>query len=744
MNFSAKLDRLTQVAMAGASFTLAHQVAAKAARDGLFLSRFPATDLPKIVGLAAVVSIVSSLLFSRLLSRFAPARLVPAAYLCSAAGHLIEYFLIDFHRDLIVCIVYLHIVGLGAILLSGFWSLTSEVFDPREAKLRFGRIAGMGTAGGIAGGILAERTAALSSAEMLLPVLAALHLTCGLILLVLGASSREEHHRKPRAGDEGWETARKAFSGSPFLLSLAFLVVLGTTSAALLDYLFKTGATEAMGRGPSLTRYFAIFYTVSQVMTFLVQSLLTPIALRRLGLGRTVMSLALAVSAGSFAALAVPLFTMVSSVRALELILRGSFFRSGYEIFFTPIAPNEKRAVKTVIDVGCDRFGDALGALILQLLLLYPPHMRTEILVIVIGLAAASVWITSRMDRAYIGALERGLMNRAIELDISGLQDSTTISAVLRTVNIRKAPSPTAAPPKPEPAPLPAPAAPPDPLLETLRMLRSGKATVVRSQLRRLQPLDPLLVPQVVRLLAWDEVSEEAREVLTAAGNSITGLLSDVLIDEKQDFAIRRRIPRILARSGSQRAVDGLMDALEDKHFEVRFQSSRALDYLRQNNEDLRFDEHRIFAIVIRELSVAKPIWEGRRLLDSRDASDSGFSFLDDVLRDRANQSLEHVFSLLAVVLPRDPLKIAFRALHSEDHLLRGLGLEYLEGTLPPALNELLTQMLDLSPPAAASEDREEVLARLMRSNQSLLLEFRKISGGAPGPAGRQSTAKES
>ncbi|MCC6391345.1 MAG: hypothetical protein IT167_12150 [Bryobacterales bacterium] len=742
MNFSAKLDRLTQVAMAGASFTLAHQVAAKAARDGLFLSRFPATDLPKIVGAAAVVSIVSSLLFSRLLTRFAPGRMVPIAYLCSAAGHLMEYFLIDLHRDFIVCFVYLHIVGLGAILLSGFWSLASEVFDPREAKLRFGRIAGMGTAGGIAGGILAERTAALSSAEMLLPVLAALHLACGLILLVLGASSREEH-RKPRAGDEGWETARKAFAGSPFLLSLAFLVVLGTTSAALLDYLFKTGATEAMGRGASLTRYFAIFYTVSQVMTFLVQSLLTPIALRRLGLGRTVMSLALAVSAGSFAALAVPLFTMVSSVRALELILRGSFFRSGYEIFFTPIAPNEKRAVKTVIDVGCDRFGDAFGALILQLLLLYPPHMRTEILVIVIGLAAASVWITSRMDRAYIGVLERGLMNRAIELDISGLQDSTTISAVLRTVNIRKAPAPTAAM-KPEPAPLPAAAASLDPLIETLRMLRSGKAALVRSQLRRLQPLDPLLAPQVVRLLAWDEVSEEAREVLTAAGNSITGLLTDVLIDDKQDFAIRRRIPRILARRGGQRAVDGLMDALEDKHFEVRFQSSRALDYLRQSNEELRFDEHRVFAIVIRELSVAKPIWEGRRLLDSRDASDSGFSFLDDVLRDRANQSLEHVFSLLAVVLPRDPLKIAFRALHSDDHLLRGLGLEYLEGTLPAALNELLTQMLDVSPPAAASEDREEVLARLMRSNQSLLLEFKKIGGGAPGPAGSRSTAKES
>jgi hypothetical protein len=129
---------------------------------------------------------------------------------------------------------------------------------------------------------------------------------------------------------------------------------------------------------------------------------------------------------------------------------------------------------------------------------------------------------------------------------------------------------------------------------------------------------------------------------------------------------------------------------------------------------------------VKRELSVATPIWQGRRLLDNRDASDSGFSFLDDVLRDRANQSLENVFSLLAVVLPREPLKVAFRALHSEDRLLHGLGLEYLEGVLPSAINEMLIEVLDSAPAAHPGKDPGEVLARLMQSNQSLLLEMKK------------------
>ncbi|MBS1827137.1 MAG: hypothetical protein JST93_17600 [Acidobacteria bacterium] len=717
-------QRLTHLAMAAASFMLAHQIAAKAARDGLFLSRFPATDLPKIVGLAAVVAVLFSLLFSRALSRFSPARLVPVAYLVSSAFHMVEYFLIDSYRDATVYLVYLHIVGFGAILLSGFWSLASELFDPREAKLQFGRIAGMGTAGGIAGGVMAERTVVLLSVDALLLVLAALHLGCGLMLAGM-IQSTPPAVTKRKEDDAGWAAAKRAFAGAPFLLSLALLVLLGTTSAALLDYLFKSGATNAFGRGQGLTRYFAIYYTGGQVLTFLVQSLLTPIALSKLGLGKSVMSLALAVAAGSSTALLLPLFPMVASVRALELILRGSLFRSGYELFFTPIPARDKRAVKTVIDVGCDRLGDAVGAAAIQLILLFPLHARTEILGITIVLAALSVWLTTRMDKAYLGVLEKGLLTRAVELDIGDVQDSTTMSAVLRTVSVQANVSVKDRPKTAYPRPVTATVVS-DVVVDAMVELRSGNPERVRATLERLKRWEPLLGPQVIRLLAWDEVSEAARDVLTNAGPVVTGLLTDVLLDEKQDFAVRRRIPRILARAGSQRGVDGLMEALGDAHFELRFQASRALDYLKQTKPQLHYDTDAVYEAVKRELNVATPIWQGRRLLDTRDASDSGFSFLDDVLKDRANQSLENVFSLLAVVLPREPLKVAFRALHSDDRLLRGLGLEYLEGVLPASINAMLTEVLESAPPAHPGKDPGEVLARLMQSNQSLLLELKK------------------
>jgi hypothetical protein len=215
-----------------------------------------------------------------------------------------------------------------------------------------------------------------------------------------------------------------------------------------------------------------------------------------------------------------------------------------------------------------------------------------------------------------------------------------------------------------------------------------------------------------------------------------------VMLDEHQDFAVRRRIPRILARCSSQRAFDSLVEAQADPRFELRFQASRALDYIHQHHPILEVREREMLNLVSKELSVSRPIWEGRKLLDNRDASDSGFTFLDDVLRDRANQSLEHVFSLLSLVLPREPLKVAFRALHSDDRQLSGLGFEYLASTLPEAVFKQLTQLLE-STPVTAQRTQQEILDHLMlESGNSLLLEIKKKAADALSPDAMQSTTK--
>jgi hypothetical protein len=134
-------------------------------------------------------------------------------------------------------------------------------------------------------------------------------------------------------------------------------------------------------------------------------------------------------------------------------------------------------------------------------------------------------------------------------------------------------------------------------------------------------------------------------------------------------------------------------------------------------------------------------VWNGHRLLDQFESSDA-VMFLDEHLRDRANRSLEHVFSLLVTVLPREPIKVAFRVVHTDDPMLRGLALEYLTGVLPESVRARLWDILD------ASTGRSEggpttttALEELLRSQDGLLEQLNRqvtpSSGDAPAQSGQ-------
>jgi hypothetical protein len=281
-----------------------------------------------------------------------------------------------------------------------------------------------------------------------------------------------------------------------------------------------------------------------------------------------------------------------------------------------------------------------------------------------------------------------------------------------------------------------------DPVAAQLADLRSGDVVRVRRVFGETVAIEASLVPQTIRLLAWDEVSALARDALSGRAASIAGQLIDALLDPDEDFAVRRRIPRVLVRASGQRVVDGLQAGLSDARFEVRFQCARALDCLLRRDPALRVDAAAIYSRLEAELSVGAVVWESHRLLDRREAVDDRdvVWFLDDLLRGRANEMLEHVFSLLALVLPREPLQVAFRALHTDDAWLRGLALEYLESVLPEHIRRQIWELVSTEG-VRYSGGHADSMAELLRSSTAIAHELRKKGVGAPGPAATPPTA---
>ena len=72
-----------------------------------------------------------------------------------------------------------------------------------------------------------------------------------------------------------------------------------------------------------------------------------------------------------------PGFGALLVARAAETIFRNSWFRNGYELFYTPIPAAEKRSTKPLIDVAVDRLGDAVGGGMVRLAVVFLPAAQS-------------------------------------------------------------------------------------------------------------------------------------------------------------------------------------------------------------------------------------------------------------------------------------------------------------------------------------------------------------------------------
>ena len=736
--------RAYAAAVLSAAFIIAFQVAAKATRNTLFLSSFDVALLPRMVMASAIISVLAALAASRWMTKVGPGRLIPIAFSVSAVLLVAEWGLVRVSPDAGAVVVYLHYGALGAVLISGFWSVVNERFDPRTAKRYIGRIAAGGTVGGLLGGLFAGGAANWLPVSSMLPVLAAFHLICAGLVYAIRERDSEVASPPPKRlkTEEAIErSGLRVIGRTPYLQGLVALVLLVTVSEVLIDYVFMAKASGKWADS-DLLRFFAFFYTGVSLLTVVVQAVWSRNALQRLGLTRTVALLPAGAALGSLGALFLPGLGSITLARGAEGVARNGLYRAGYELLFTPVAPAEKRAAKALVDVGVVRLGDIVGSgivWVVTLLIAVGLTTTRTLLGFAILLSIIAVIVALRLRAGYVRTLEKSLLSRAVQLDLDEVEDAITRTAVLQSAatlgltRVRRGVS------SGEQAELevedadaqPTAAAPSDPEIQRILELRSRNAGRVRAALS-VAPLTPVHIPHVIPLLAWDEVLHDVVAAVREVSPNVTGQLVDRLLDQDEEFAVRRRLPMVLAACPSARAVDGLLRGLEDSRFEVRYRCGRTLSRLMDMNTKLNVDRERAFAAVLSEVAVDRGVWESHRLLDTME-DEEWSPIMDEMLRDRANRALEHVFTVLALVLPRQPLKIAFRGLHTSDRVLRGTALEYLETSLPDDIRKALWPFLeDLRSRRSSQKTAEQVLGDLLASNQSIAVNLEALRKKKP------------
>lgn len=686
---------------------IAQQVAGKSARDALFLSNFRVNHLPAMMAGSAVLSLLAVVWLTRLITRFSPAKVVPAIFSLSALALVGEWVVNAQSPSIASVLVYFHTAVLGPAVISAFWSLMNERFDPHTAKRAVARVAGGGTLGGVLGSLAAWRAASVIAVPTMLLFLALANVVCVIATMfliapqtALGVAKEREANVAPEAR-ETIPSAVRVLRDVPYLRNLSLLVALGAVTSTLLDYVFSAQAVAHIGKGPALLSFFALFWLAVGVFSFSLQTLLGKFALEKLGLAVTVALLPGVVVLGGAFGLAVPGLLSSSLVRGAEAVQRNSLFRAAYELLYTPLPEEKKRATKTIIDVGFDRLGTVVGGGIAIVTLRLAPASASLILLFV-GVAAALVTLlrSKVLHAGYIGALEEGLKKGALKLDLKDAIDPATRLTLTAAMAGK------------------ADAIDPERMIERLEARGSAGAQLSPQSDRGLTaaPGQLLDVAPTIRLLADKDRYLEAIELLRAEAPECTGQLLDALLSPKVAFVIRKRIPRVLSRCSTQRAADGLMTGLWDQRFEVRYECGHALARITEKTSDIQISLESVLEAVKAEVAMSSEVWEKQPPPEFDTADDAEPALVDRLLRDRADRSLEHVFTVLALHLDREPLRLAFKALHSVDESLRGTALEYLENVLPDEVRDAVWPFLGEARPMRAARPRKLILADLLRA----------------------------
>jgi len=667
------------LAMLSAALLIAQHVAGRALRDALFLTSFPSTELPHAMLVAAAVGLVSVLSAARAMARFGPGRVVPGVLLASAVLFALEWRLLTLAPRAAVVLVYLHVSSVSGIAVSGLWSIVNERFDPHAVRTLATKL-GVGLAtGGLLGGLAAKT---LSSAYGLRP-----------LLLVLGASSvlSALGVRWLSAGSSALETSHqsapspKSETSTRYLGFMAALVALTGLSSAVVDFAFKTRVSAELASGPALLGFFAVFYMVVSVVTVVLQLTVARYTLGRFGIGAGLAALPVAVILLGALGIVLPATWVLVLLRGSGVALENSLFRAAYEPLYAPLPVAQKRSKKTLIDVACDRMGEALGSGTVLLLAALAPALAGRVaLAVAVVASAGAVWLAAQLRHGYVAELAASLRSGRVQLDADDVRDATTRltlsqtqlelnrEALLRQIEtLRSGPTPIPAKPR----------------SELVLALESEDAARINAALLA-GPIDKDLASLVIPYLEHDETAEAAVVALRSIATKIPGQLVDALLDGDLPLKLRRRIPRVLRIAAHPRVVRGLTEALAAAEPELRLRSALALRDLAEAHPTLAPPRRVVLEAAARELELAQ------------------------------TGMLDQVFTLLGFVVERDSLELSLRALGLEDEKLRGTALEYLEQVIPEPIRGGIWPHLQPGrrPRQAPKRTPAEIAAELRRS----------------------------
>ncbi len=249
---------------------------------------------------------------------------------------------------------------------SVFWSVLADLFTSSQGKRLFGFIAAGGTAGAITGSIVTGQLAGILSTSTLL-LLPALILEFGLCCAwrlekqssILRCSDTQASEPTDKAAGGGIFSGITHVMRSPYLAMICVFLLFAQACGTQLYFQQAEIVAAEIETKEARTQLFAYLDLGAQVLTLLLQVLVSGVILRRLGVSVALAILPIIYFVG-FASLASNpvLATLIVTMIATRAFGYGIAVPAR-EVLFTVVSREEKYKSKSFIDTVVLRGGDA-------------------------------------------------------------------------------------------------------------------------------------------------------------------------------------------------------------------------------------------------------------------------------------------------------------------------------------------------------------------------------------------------
>ncbi len=401
-----------QLLAASAIFILGRTV-----RDTLFLSVFPMSALPWMFVAYGATSAVVATVYARYADRLPRHRMLVTTVALGAASYLGTWVLVRAELVWVLPIFYVWSEVVANLFLVQFWTSANELFDPRAAKRLFGVIGAARVLGVILIGTSAGAIVKLVGTAQLLFVLVAL-----MVLMTLAALAlrREPHPEGPRSSIA--RGPAPAITKNAYARGLALMILLAFVALTVGDYQFKAIARSTY-TGDDLARFFALFYAVVGVGSFVFQIVVTPRLLRRFGVGVGMSVMPAVFGLSSAALLGWPVLGVASVMKSADNGLQYTVHETTLQALYVPFAANEKARVRALLEAVVKPGAYGVGGLVLAL---FASRLDvTGLGALTLGVVAAWLGVVPLVRRRYQRALEHTLTARGdLALDAEFVLDA--------------------------------------------------------------------------------------------------------------------------------------------------------------------------------------------------------------------------------------------------------------------------------------------------------------------------------